>query len=158
MRDINGEESVSAMLLALLKTCPLLDDEPTFASLDDTGVAMYPLGGSAVVAQRKSITNHVWQRCSYPFAIAARDFGRNEQRKMDAKELLDNVGKWLERQAVTIDGTTYQLTEYPSLTDGRVVETIARQNTASQESVMDDGGAIWTIAISATYIAEYDEP
>lgn len=158
MRDINGEESVSAMLLALVRTCPFLTDTPTFASLDDTGISLYPLNGAAVVQQRKSITGHVWQRCAYPFALASRDYGRNEQRKMDAKELLDNVGKWFERQAVTIDGTTYQLTEYPSLTDGRVVENIARQNTASQESIMDDGGAIWTISMQLTYTAEYDEP
>lgn len=157
-RDINGEESISKALLELMQSCPLITDSPTFASLDDTGIAIYPTGGSAVTAQRKSITNHVWQRCAYPFAVVCRDYGRNETRKMDAKELLDNIGKWLERQAITIDGTLYQLTEYPQLTDGREIETIARTSTASQEAVTEDGGAVWSIAARIDYTAEYDEP
>ena len=78
---------------------------------------------------------------------------------MSAKDYLDNIGKWLERQTVSIEtasGTQeYTLESYPMLTGGRVIESIARQSSATLDGITDNQSDIWAINISLVYRNEF---
>lgn len=155
-RDIAGEESISQALLTLLNENPYSLDFG-FATLA-SDFSLYPTGGAAVLEERRSITGHVWQRCSYAFALVSHGWGQNSERKMNAKEVLDQLGRWLEGHPISIDGTVYQLTSWPALTDGRVVESIARTSTATLEGIGDDQSELWSISARLVYTYEFEAP
>lgn len=155
MNDVQGAESITQAILALLNSCPLIDDV-TFASLSDTGIAVYPTGTPVVIREVRSIIGHVTQRCAYDFGLVSREYGENETRKISAKDLIDNVGKWLEQQTVTVNGTDYTLTEYPALSGQRQIKRIERTSSAAIEAATEDGGTVWSIAVRVSYSNEYD--
>lgn len=155
-RDIAGEESISRALLTLLAGNPYGLDFG-FATLD-SDFSLYPTGGSAVLNERRSITGHVAQECAYSFALVSHGWGQNSQRKMNAKDMLDQLGRWIEGHPITIDGTVYQLDHWPELTDGRVVRSIARTSTATLEGIGEDQSELWSISARLVYTYEFDAP
>lgn len=156
LHDVQGEESITAALVDLLNDCPFISFDISFASLPEkSGIAIYPTGGSAILSERKSITDHVTQNCAYSFAVVYRTFGSNDSRKQNAKELLDNVGRWLERQKVKVGSTEYQLEGYPELTSGRVIRQITRQSSAAIDTISDTS-EIWGIRMRCEYRNEFD--
>lgn len=155
MNDVQGAESITVAILELLDACPLIDDV-TFASLSDTGIAVYPTGTPVVTRELRSITGHITQRCAYDIGLVCREYGQNEQRKIGAKDLIDDVGKWLEQQTVTVDGVSYTLAEYPALSGQRQIKRIERTSAAAIEAATEDGGTVWSIAVRVSYSNEYD--
>lgn len=155
MNDVQGAESITQAIVDLLNECPLIDDV-SFASLYDTGIAIYPTGTPVVTSELRSIIGHITQRCQYDFGMVCREYGQNEARRVSAKDLLDNVGKWLEQQPVTVDGTVYLLGEYPALTGQRQIKRIERTSSAAIEAASEDGGTVWSIAVRVSYSNEYD--
>lgn len=155
MNDVQGAESITVAIKDLLNDCPFIDDV-TFASMPDTGIAFYPSGTPVVNSERRSITGHITQKCAYDIALVSRAYGQNETRKIDAKDLIDNVGKWLEQQTVVIDGTAYTLASYPTITGQRQITRIERTSSAAIEGATEDGGTVWSIAVRVSYSNEYD--
>ena len=156
--DIDGYEAVTSALRELLNQYPALtgSDEIAFSTLgEESGKAMFPISGAAVETSRQSVTGKVTEICLYPFYVIYRASGLSENRKAKVKECLDNLGKWLERKKVMIDGLEYQLEEYPPLTDGRTFLSINRQTPAYLDNVSDNQTEDWAIYISARYIYEY---
>ena len=156
--DIDGYEAVTSALRELLNQYPALtgSDEIAFSTLgEESGKAMFPISGAAVETSRQSVTGKVTEICLYPFYVIYRASGLSENRKAKVKEWLDNLGKWLERKKVMIDGLEYQLEEYPPLTDGRTFLSINRQTPAYLDNVSDNQTEDWAIYISARYIYEY---
>ena len=158
--DIDGYEAVTSALRELLNQYPGLSasDEIAFASLDeDNGKAMFPISGSVIETERRSVTGKVTEVCLYPFYVIYRAVGLSENRKANVKEWLDNLGKWLEQKKVMINGTEYQLVEYPPLTDGRKFLSISRQTPAYLDTVNDNQSENWAVYISARYQYEYQK-
>lgn len=158
--DLTGTDSISEAVKTLLNSCPFLDEGETvsFASLQETGgIAFYPTGGAVVLNERRSITDHISQECLYNFAIVNRSYGQNERRKMTAKEFTDSLGKWLERQSVSVGGALYKLESYPDLTGGREIRSISRQSSATLDATTEDQSELWVINMRLTYRNEYDE-
>ena len=156
--DIDGYEAVTSALMELLNQYPGLseNDEISFSTLEETkGKAMFPISGAAVETSKKSVTGKVTEVCLYPFYVIYRASGLNESRKEKVKEWLDNLGKWLERKKLSIDGTEYCLEEYPPLTDGRQILTIERQSPSYLDNTNEDKAEDWAIYISARYQYEY---
>uniref|UniRef100_A0AAU8AYN4 Uncharacterized protein n=1 Tax=Dulem virus 35 TaxID=3145753 RepID=A0AAU8AYN4_9CAUD len=154
-----GTDMVTVALRQLLNEFPgLYDDEQiTFATLTDTGgIAMFPISGAAIETETQDITDHVTQVCLYPFYIVYRQGQLSQNRKANIKEWLDMLGKWLERQPVTVNGADYKLAKYPELTGGRKILSIARQTPSYLDSVGDDKVEDWAIYISARYQNEFD--
>ena len=115
--DIDGTEIVSTALMALLNKFPGLDGKKiAFSTLSDTsGIGFFPTSGAVILSEKESITGHVRQVCMYPFTVVYRAAPKTETQKLRMKELLDAIGKWLERQPVIIMGETHQLTKYVDL-------------------------------------------
>ena len=104
--DVDGSEIMSKVLMELLNTCPALCGRRiAFSTLgEDDGLAFFPSVGAAITSEKESITGHVNQVCAYPFDIVLRCAPKTEAARMRSKELLDAIGRWLERQPVTVRG------------------------------------------------------
>ena len=141
--DIDGFDVITTALQELVNQFPELreGDEIAFSTLDDA---------------KESITGHVTQVCLYPFCVIYRISGANAKRKADTKEWLDNLGKWLEKQTITIKNNTYKLEEYPVLTGNRKFLTIDRQTPAYLDSINENKSENWAINISARYQNDFD--
>ena len=157
--DIDGFDVVTTALQELVNQFPDLreGEEIAFSTLDDaSGKAMFPVSGAVIESEKESITGHVTQVCLYPFCVICRASGTKPKRKADIKEWLDNFGKWLEKQTITIKDNTYKLEEYPVLTGNRKFLTIDRQTPAYLDSTNENKSENWAINISARYQNDFD--
>lgn len=158
--DIDGQEVVSRALMNLLNTYPGLYAEESieYATLSDaSGIAVFPTSGSAIKSEIEDITGHVEQLCEYPIIVIYRASGLSQRNKENVKEWLDNLGRWLERQPIVIDGAEYKLNDYPLLTRERVFKSIKRTSPAYLDSINDDKAENWAINLTATYQNEFDK-
>lgn len=152
--DIDGYDILTTAIRELINQYPGLNDgdEITFSSLEEnSGKALFPLSGAAIEKESEFITGEVEQICVYPFMIIYRASGLSENRKASVKEWLDNLGRWLEKQVIAINGAEHKLTEYPQLTDGRKFITISRSSPAYLDSVEENNAENWAISIIAKY-------
>lgn len=158
--DIDGTEAVSKVLLTLLNTFPGLAEGKSilFSTLGDTsGMGFFPTSGAAYLRDDEDITGHVTQTCLYPFSVVYRAAPKSEEQRMRIKEYLDTLGKWLEKQPVTLNGAEYRLTEYPALASGnRIIKAIGRSSPAYINASYQDGIEDWIITARLTYENEFD--
>lgn len=152
--DIDGYEIVSKALQDLLNGFPgLLDGESIkFSTLDEeSGISFYPTSGAVIAQETTSITGKVNQLCNYPFYVVYRTAADSQKSKLDVKEFLDNLGKWLEKQPVTLNGNTEKVSSYPVLTEGRIITEIARQTPAYLDSTSEGNVQDWVIGLALKY-------
>lgn len=157
--DISGTELITDAVKDLLNRFPGLEDEIiAFAVLPEgSGMAMFPTQGAIIQQNRESVTGHIYQRCLYPFTVISRAGGLSEGRKTQAKEDLDNLGKWLEGQPVLIGGVVHQLTEYPALSGGRIIKSITRTTPSYLSEVRENMVEDWAVNLQVVYTTEYDK-
>lgn len=155
--DLDGHEVITTALMALINQYPRLPDgdEITFSTLEaESGKALFPITGAIIETEDKDILGTTTQICLYPFFVVYRASGLSESRKAAIKEWLDDLGRWLEQQSITANGTSYILEEYPELSGSRRFLSISRQTPAyldnTNEQVED-----WAIYISARYSNEF---
>lgn len=157
--DVDGFDVVTTALTDLLNLYPKLAEGETiaFSFLDeDSGISYYPVSGAIIETQREGITGHVTQTCLYPFYVLIRLAKPKESRRVSVKEWLDDLGKWLEKQTLTIDDEEYNIVDYPPLTGNRKITTIARQTPAHLDNVQDNGVEDWAIFITLKYKNEFE--
>lgn len=156
--DVEGTEIVSTALLTLLNSFPGLDGKKIlFSTLADTsGIGFFPTSGAVLLADIEDIVGHVQQVCLYPFSVVYRAAPKSEVQKLRIKEFLDTLGKWLERQPVTVSGQACQISEYPALEKGRKVKSISRTSPAHLNAAYNDGIEDWTVTATLKYEAEFD--
>lgn len=157
--DVDGYDLVTAAIMALVDTFPGLYDDEKFGFATEPaeeGVAIFPTTGSFIYDERESITGHVTQMCQYPFTVVYRASGLDSRRRANAKEWLDRFGRWIERQPVTIDGTTYVLDAWPDLTNNREIREVVRQAPAYLTTVNDDKSENWIMDVVIRYRNEFD--
>ena len=155
--DLDGYDLLTAALMELLNQFPRLFDGDSieFSTLDaESGKAMFPISGAIVETETTDITGEVEQVCRYPFFIVSRASGVSEQHKENMKEWLDDLGRWLERQPITVDGVKTQLDRYPSLSGRRRFLSIERQTPAYLDNT-EDKTEDWAIYITARYSNEF---
>ena len=158
--DLDGYEIVKDAILEIINQSPLINDKNkvSFGVLEEKqGFAIIPVSSSVIESTRKSITGKVTEICYYPFALVYRGNGMNEKKKSEVSELLDNIGKWLERKEIIIYGVSQKLRLYPALTGNRKFLEIRRQTNSYLENTYDDKTEDWTIRITARYQNEYKE-
>lgn len=160
--DIDGSEAVTTALLELLNRFPGLkpDERIQFSAVqNDGGIGFFPASGAVYLQNNEDITGHVKQVCQYPFVVIYRAGAKTETQRLRIKEFLDALGKWLERQPVTVYQTVYQLTEYPALASGnREIQSISRTNPGRLNAAYDDGMEDWVISLTLNYKNEFDKP
>lgn len=152
--DVDGSEIMSKVLMELLNTCPALCGRRiAFSTLgEDDGLAFFPSVGAAITSEKESITGHVNQVCAYPFDIVLRCAPKTEAARMRSKELLDAIGRWLERQPVTVNGEMHTMDAYPALTEGnRKIRAISRTSPSHLNAVYQNGIEDWLFSGSLRY-------
>lgn len=152
--DDGGYDVITNAIKDLLNQYPGLLPEETFlfSTLEeDSGMSFYPISGPVISTETKFVTGKVNQICNYPFVIVYRTGASAANSKINIKEFLDNVGKWLEKQPITIDGETHKLESYPVLTEDRVIEEITRQTPSYLDSTSENNVQDWVINISLKY-------
>lgn len=158
--DIDGSEAVSKVLLELLNTFPGRSEKQRilFSTLSESsGIGFFPTTGAALQSDKEDVAGHVTQVCLYPFSVVYRAAPKSETQRMRIKEYLDTLGKWLERQPVTLDGKEYRLEAYPALALGnRVIQSIRRTSPAYPNAAYQDGVEDWIIAAQLNYKNEFD--
>lgn len=157
--DVDGSEIMSSILLELLNKCPALAGRKVmFSTLgEDDGLAFFPSVGAAITSEKESITGHVLQVCAYPFDVVLRGAPRNETARIRNKELLDAIGRWLERQPIVVNGETYTLETYPALEYGtREIQSISRTSPGHLTTVYQNGVEDWLLSASLKYKNEFD--
>lgn len=157
--DVDGYDAVTSAVRELINQYPGLseNDEIAFSMLDEnSGKAMFPVSGGIIDNEKEDITGHVTQTCLYPFVVIYRVEGLSENRKEVVKEWLDSLGKWLEKQPVTINGTGHKLSEYPALTGERKFLKIFRTSPGYLDSINENKSENWAISLAAKYQNEFD--
>ena len=158
--DIDGTEAVSKVLLTLLNTFPGLSEGRSilFSTLGETsGIGFFPTAGAAFLRDTEDVTGHVTQMCLYSFSVVYRAAPKSESQRIRIKEYLDALGKWLEKQPVTLNGAEHKLEEYPALASGnRIIKSISRSSPAYLNSAYQDGIEDWIITARLTYENEFD--
>ena len=155
--DPTGYEYMKKAIKALLNQYPGLNGEKIyFEELgEEEGIAFSADAGALVMAERRSITDHVTQTCQFPFLLIYRTTATREFEKLSVSAFLDTLGKWICREPVEIQGTPYRLLEYPTIADGRKITRITRNNsygTVPNENKSQD----WVLPVSVQYTYEFD--
>lgn len=158
--DIDGSEAVTTALLELLNRFPGLKpgEKILFSTVPESGgIGFFPTSGAVYLRNDEDITGHIKQLCQYPFIVVCRAGTQTEKQRLKIKEFLDTLGKWLERQPVTVNQTVRQLTEYPGLASGnREIRSISRTNPAHLNAADPDGMEDWVISGALNYTNEFD--
>lgn len=159
--DNTGFDAVTSAIVDLINDYPALPsgDKISFSTLgEDYGKSMFPVSGAIIESKDEDITGAIVETCLYPFVIIYRAARLSESRRESVKEWLDNLGRWLDMQPVTIGGTTYTLSAFPELSGDRKFLSFSRsmQSPAYLEGVQENGAEDWGIRITARYQHEYE--
>lgn len=154
--DGGGFEALKPAVLSLVNNYPALNGRViTFQGLsEDSGISIEPESGALVYFERTDLLGNVRQICQFPFFVVYRSGASSEYQKLGITEFLDNLGAWLCREPIIINQHLYQLTEYPSLADGRQITKVDRFNSyaiAPNENNTQD----WLIPITVHYTHEF---
>ncbi|MDO4381289.1 MAG: hypothetical protein Q4D20_10495 [Clostridia bacterium] len=159
--DIDGSEAVSKVLLDFLNTFPGVAESKKilFATLSEaSGIGFFPTAGAVLQSNTEDVTGHVKQVCLYPFNIVYRAALKSESQRMRAKEWLDTLGKWLEKQEVTLGKEKHKIKNYPALKAGnRTIKSINRTSPAYFNAAYQDGVEDWLLSCTVTYENEFDK-
>ena len=152
--DVDGSEIVSKVLLELLNKCPALcGKKVAFSTLgEDEGLGFFPSVGAAITSETETITVDVHQVCAYPFDVVLRCAPKTEAARIRCKELLDAIGRWLERQPIVVNGEMHTMDAYPALTEGnRKIRAISRTSPSHLNAVYQNGVEDWLFSGSLRY-------
>ena len=155
--DASGYEVVTKAVLELLNQYPGLNGRDIlFEELGaEDGIAFSSDSGPLVLTERISITDHVRQSCQYPFFVVYRTTATREYQKLNIQTFLDSLGKWLCKEPVEVDEETYQLKQYPKLSENRKITRITRENAyglVPNENKSQD----WMLPVTIQYTNEFD--
>lgn len=155
--DATGFRILTNAVLELLSQFPGLDGrEILFEELEtDSGIAFSSDNGALIMSERRSITDHVFQRCQYPFYLVYRTHSVQEYQKLYVQEFFDKIGKWMCKEPVEIDGETVRLSNYPKLSEGREITRVTRSNSYALEA-NENGVQDWLMPVSVEYTNEFD--
>lgn len=155
--DFAGYDVLTKAIKDLLNDYPDLDGELiSFEELsEDGGITFSADNGALIYSEKESVTAHVRQICRYPFYIVYRVGANSETPKMEAQTFLDGIGKWLCKEKVVINDIEYKLSDYPALSQGRVIKKITRSNSYGLQP-MENGVQDWILPVSVEYENEFD--
>ena len=155
--DPTGYEYMKRAVKALLNDYPGLDGQTIyFEELgEEEGIAFSADSGALVMSERRSITDHVAQTCQFPFLVVYRTTATREFEKLNVSAFLDSLGKWLCKEPVEIDGESYRLSAYPSISDGRKITRVTRNNSYSTVPNANNSQD-WVLPVSVQYTYEFD--
>lgn len=156
-QDVSGHEILTRAVSDLLNQYPGLNGrEILFDELGaETGIAFSADNGALIISERRSITDHVYQTCQFPFFLIYRTTATTEFQKLKVQSFFDGIGKWLCKEPAEVNGETIRLKSYPALSEGRKITRITRSNSYGLEP-SEDGVQDWLMPVTVQYTNEFD--
>lgn len=157
-KDASGYDVLTIAVKALLNQFPGLYKNETvkFEELgEDSGIAFSADNGALIFSETEDVLGGVRQTCQYPFYIIYRTSSTKERQKMSIQEFLDTFGKWLCREPVVIDGSEQRLSNYPTLSQGRKITKVTRDNSYGLEP-QESGVQDWILPVSIEYKYDFE--
>lgn len=157
-KDASGYDVLTIAVKALLNQFPGLYENETvkFEELgEDSGIAFSADNGALIFSETEDVLGGVRQTCQYPFYIIYRTSSTKERQKMSIQEFLDTFGKWLCREPVVIDGSEQRLSNYPTLSQGRKITKVTRDNSYGLEP-QESGVQDWILPVSIEYKYDFE--
>lgn len=149
--DVEHNDTLTEVIKGLLNSYPNLTGTFTFATLnDDNSKTFYSDSGAIILRERESITGYVVQQCVYPFIIMVRSGGTREKRKIYIKDFLDNLGRYLEGQPITIGEQTYVM-DKPVLDEPMEFIKLERTTNSYMLEPNEDNMEDWVINVQLHY-------
>lgn len=155
--DGEGFDILKDAVLELLNEFPGLDGrEISFSSLTvDGGISLEPESGALVYTERKDILGGTTQECQFPCFVVYRSAATSEFQKLKVSTFLETLGAWVCKEPIILDGSAYQLTEYPKLNGNRKITGVTRFNTYALEE-NQNRTQDWVIPITVNYTHEFN--
>lgn len=155
-RDNGGFEALKPAIIFLLNEYPALNGRViTFQGLtENDGISIEPESGTLVYSETPDIMGNVYQECQFPFLVVFRSNASTEYLKLNIHDFLDNLGAWLSKEPIVVNGEEYQLTAYPELSGNREITSIVRFNSY----IMDENEnqtQDWAIQITVNYTHKF---
>ena len=157
-KDASGYDVLTIAVKALLNQFPGLYENETvkFEELgEDSGIAFSADNGALIFSETEDVLGGVSQTCQYPFYIIYRTSSTKERQKMSIQEFLDTFGKWLCREPVVIDVSEQRLSNYPTLSQGRKITKVTRDNSYGLEP-QESGVQDWILPVSIEYKYDFE--
>lgn len=157
-KDASGYDVLTTAVKALLNQFPGLYEYEAvkFEELEkDYGIAFSADNGALIFSETEDVIGGVHQTCQYPFYIIYRTSSTKERQKMSIQEFLDTFGKWLCREPVVIDGSEQRLSNYPTLSQGRKITKVTRDNSYGLEP-QESGVQDWILPVSIEYKYDFE--
>ena len=157
-KDASGYDVLTIAVKALLNQFPGLYENETvkFEELgEDSGIAFSADNGALIFSETEDVLGGVRQTCQYPFYIIYRTSSTKERQKMSIQEFLDTFGKWLCREPVVINGSEQRLSNYPTLSQGRKITKVTRDNSYGLEP-QESGVQDWILPVSIEYKYDFE--
>ena len=157
-KDASGYDVLTIAVKALLNQFPGLYENETvkFEELgEDSGIAFSADNGALIFSETEDVLGGVRQTCQFPFYIIYRTSSTKERQKMSIQEFLDTFGKWLCREPVVIDGSEQRLSNYPTLSQGRKITKVTRDNSYGLEP-QESGVQDWILPVSIEYTYDFE--
>lgn len=157
-KDASGYDVLTIAVKALINQFPGLYENETvkFEELgEDSGIAFSADNGALIFSETEDVLGGVRQTCQYPFYIIYRTSSTKERQKMSIQEFLDTFGKWLCREPVVIDGSEQRLSNYPTLSQGRKITKVTRDNSYGLEP-QESGVQDWILPVSIEYKYDFE--
>ncbi len=150
--DIEEQDAITAVVTLMLVRCPAVKNRRITTRVEElittpNIIGVFPTNGSVYLKKYISGSFTAQQAFNIKYRISPTD----DEDKVDAAEILNRVGQWLEGRRVTIDGESYQIEGYPELTEGRTITSIERQSNAFLAALSEDGQADYQINIRVQY-------
>ena len=157
-KDASGYDVLTTAVKALLNQFPGLYENETvkFEELgEDSGIAFSADNGALIFSETEDVLGGVRQTCQYPFYIIYRTSSTKERQKMSIQEFLDTFGKWLCREPVVINESEQRLSKYPTLSQGRKITKVTRDNSYGLEP-QESGVQDWILPVSIEYKYDFE--
>lgn len=158
-KDASGYDVLTIAVKALLNQFPGLYENETvkFEELgEDSGITFSADNGALIFSETEDVLGGVRQTCQYPFYIIYRTSSTKERQKMSIQEFLDTFGKWLCREPVVINGSEQRLSKYPTLSQGRKITKVTRDNSYGLEP-QESGVQDWILPVSIEYKYDFEK-
>lgn len=157
-KDATGYEILTDAMKALLSQYPGLYENETikFEELGkESGIAFSADNGALIYSEKEDVCGTMHQVCQYPFYVVYRTASDKERQKLSVQKFLDNLGKWICREPVIINGSETRLNTFPELSQGRVIKRITRDNSYGLEP-QESGVQDWLLPLSVRYENTYE--
>lgn len=155
--DASGYEILTEAVRSMLNQFPGLEtgEKVFFEQLGkDYGIAFFNNAGAVIYGESEDIIGGVHQTCQYPFLVIYRSTSTRENAKLDIVEFLEQMGKWLCKERVNINGTDARIIEYPALSDGWEIKKITRENAYGAQPG-ENGEQDWVLPVTVEYTHDF---